>query len=82
MILFLDVVSISATDTDPNASSCHGQHFVPNHPSPKSPLDFGQAFSSIMFSFAGASTFPTIQADMRDREKFPTAAIFAMLSKD
>ena len=35
-----------------------------------------------MFSFAGASTFPTIQADMRNREKFPTAAVYAMLSKD
>ena len=74
------MVTISVTDTDPNTSSCHGPNFVPNHPSPKSPLDFGQAFSSIMFSFAGASTFPTIQADMRDREKFPTAAVFAMLS--
>lgn len=73
---------ISATDTDPTTSNCHGQNFVPNHPSPKSPLDFGQAFSSIMFSFAGASTFPTIQADMRNREKFPTAAVYAMLSKD
>ena len=38
------------------------------------------AFSSIMFAFAGASTFPTIQADMKDRSKFTTAAIYAMLS--
>ena len=44
-------------------------------------MDFGQAFSSIMFSFAGASTFPTIQADMRDRSQFPTAAVFSMISK-
>ena len=73
--------SVLVTDTDTN-TGCHGPDFIANHPSPKSPLDFGQAFSSIMFSFAGASTFPTIQADMRDREKFPTAAIFAMLSKD
>ena len=81
-INLVNVAPISATDTDPNTSNCHGQNFVPNHPSPKSPLDFGQAFSSIMFSFAGASTFPTIQADMRNREKFPTAAVYAMLSKN
>ena len=38
------------------------------------------AFSTIMFAFAGASTFPTIQADMKDRRQFPLAAISAMLS--
>merc|ERR1719397_419424 len=37
-----------------------------------------QAFSSIMFAYAGASTFPTIQADMRDRGKFIYAAILAI----
>jgi len=61
-----------------NENTCY-QGFTPNHPEPKSPLDFGQAFSSIMFAFAGASTFPTIQADMKDRSKFTTAAIYAML---
>jgi hypothetical protein len=39
------------------------------------------AFSSIMFAFAGASTFPTIQADMKDRTQFPKAAVVAMLGK-
>ena len=63
-----------------NSDSCyHG--LTPSHPEPKSIMDFGQAFSSIMFAFAGASTFPTIQADMKDRSKFPRAAVFAMLSK-
>ena len=33
----------------------------------------------MMFAFAGASTFPTIQADMKDKSKFPLAAIVAML---
>ena len=34
-----------------------------------------KAFASIMFAFAGASTFPTIQADMKDRNKFPISAM-------
>jgi vesicular inhibitory amino acid transporter len=36
------------------------------------------AFGSIMFAFAGASTFPTIQADMADRSKFNISALLAM----
>jgi len=32
-----------------------------------------------MFAFAGASTFPTIQADMKDKSKFPIAAFIAMI---
>ena len=35
-----------------------------------------------MFAYAGASTFPTIQADMKDRGKFIWAAILAIISKD
>ena len=83
VIILIIVVSFSVTDTntDIDPSSCYGENFVPNHPSPKSPLDFGQAFCSIMFSFSGASTFPTIQTDMRNRELFPKAAVFGMLSK-
>ena len=34
----------------------------------------------MMFAFAGASTFPTIQADMKDKTQFPKAAVVAMLS--
>jgi len=52
--------------------------FPAKHPTPSSPLDFGKAFSSIMFAFAGASTFPTIQADMKDKSQFPKAAVMAM----
>ena len=32
-----------------------------------------------MFAFAGASTFPTIQADMKDKTKFPKAVVVAMV---
>ena len=49
-----------------------------NRPAPESALGFGKAFSSIMFAFAGASTFPTIQADMKDKDKFPRAVVVAM----
>lgn len=40
-----------------------------------------KAFGSIMFAFAGASTFPTIQADMKKRERFNIAAIVACFSE-
>ena len=32
-----------------------------------------------MFAFAGASTFPSIQADMKDKTKFPKAVVVAMV---
>ena len=40
-----------------------------------------KAFASIMFAFAGASTFPTIQADMKQKEKFNMAAYIACISE-
>jgi vesicular inhibitory amino acid transporter len=40
---------------------------------------FLKAFGSIMFAFAGASTFPTIQADMKNRSSFNHAAVIAIL---
>merc|ERR1719278_505613 len=39
---------------------------------------FFKAFGFIMFAFAGASTFPTIQADMKVRSKFPISATIAI----
>ena len=40
-----------------------------------------KAFASIMFAFAGASTFPTIQADMKHKDQFKYSAIIACTSK-
>jgi amino acid permease len=40
-----------------------------------------KAFGSIMFAYAGASTFPTIQADMKKKEKFNISAVSACVSK-
>ena len=34
-----------------------------------------------MFAYAGASTFPTIQADMRERDKFIYSAVIAITSE-
>eukprot|EP00094_Tigriopus_californicus_P008633 TCALIF_08321-PA protein Name:"Similar to AVT1 Vacuolar amino acid transporter 1 (Saccharomyces cerevisiae (strain ATCC 204508 / S288c))" AED:0.26 eAED:0.26 QI:61/1/0.6/1/0.75/0.8/5/0/401 len=40
---------------------------------------FMQAFGTIMFAFGGASTFPTIQADMRNKSHFKWAALIALM---
>jgi len=61
-------------------NSCYHDNnpkWEPVYPSPTAE-GFFKAFSSIMFAFAGASTFPTIQADMKDRRRFPLAALIAM----
>lgn len=55
-----------------NASSFH-----PEFPAPTADGYFA-AFGSIMFAFGGASTFPTIQADMADKGQFKWAAVAAM----
>jgi vesicular inhibitory amino acid transporter len=39
-----------------------------------------KAFASIMFAFAGASTFPTIQADMKHKDQFKISAVIACTS--
>jgi hypothetical protein len=41
-------------------------------------LQMLSAFSTTMFAFAGATSFPTIQSDMRDRRQFFTAVLIAM----
>jgi len=51
--------------------------FVVKYPNPSFEGYF-MAFGSIMFAFGGASTFPTIQADMKDKSKFKFAAYIAM----
>jgi len=78
----LDTESKSSCYYDPTLcqnGKCGDPDWVVNRPNPQKFTDFGKAFSSIMFAFAGASTFPTIQADMKDKSKFPRSAVFAML---
>ena len=42
---------------------------TPTYPNP-TVVSFARGFGSILFSFGGAATFPTIQNDMADRSKF------------
>ena len=67
-----DAFHHNATSGDPRC--------VPNLPNP-TVKGFFTAFSSIMFAFGGASTFPTIQADMKERSKFPISALMGCSSK-
>ncbi|XP_065557239.1 uncharacterized protein LOC136025283 isoform X2 [Artemia franciscana] len=50
----------------------------PEYPAPGF-LSFFLAFGAILFSFGGASTFPTIQIDMKDKTKFPKAVAIAFV---
>ncbi|XP_031567596.1 amino acid transporter AVT1J-like [Actinia tenebrosa] len=40
-------------------------------------LSFFSAFGTILFSFGGASTFPTIQTDMKQPSKFPMSVVWS-----
>ena len=59
-----------------------------DYSSKKEDVDYGspsllgtfKAFATIMFVFGGASTFPTIQADMREPNKFYISAITSCTS--
>ena len=72
-------------------NSQYNQSILPNHGHEKPSCDISypaptisgtfKAFASVMFAFAGASTFPTIQADMKQKEKFNMAAYIACISK-
>jgi len=78
--------SIDAHDSD----SCYGfpgltnttptvppHEFDPVFPPPEDFNGFGEAFSLIMFAFAGSASFPTYQSDMKDRRLFPRAVLIA-----
>lgn len=50
------------------------------HPSP-TPDSFFLGFGTMLFSYGGAITFPTIQNDMRDRSKFPLAVVISFVGE-
>lgn len=50
------------------------------HP-PPTVYSFFLGFGTMLFSYGGAITFPTIQNDMRDRSKFPLAVVISFAGK-
>lgn len=54
------------------------QHKQAHHPNPTFQTFF-LGFASILFSLGGASLFPSIQNDMKDREKFPISVIVSFI---
>lgn len=43
--------------------------------------DFFIAFGTLLFAFGGASTFPTIQNDMKNKQKFSKSILIAFSGK-
>ena len=78
MIMFRESLDVN------NESSCYydkTDNFDPNFPTIDF-VGFGEAFSLIMFAYAGAASFPTYQSDMKDSRDFPKAVLGAMISKN
>lgn len=48
---------------------------------PHSLGDFFLSFGIILFAFGGASSFPTIQNDMRNKKDFPKSIIISFSGK-
>ena len=67
-------IDCQAANTSGNSSS---DEFEPNFPKPTA-YGYFEAFAGIMFAFGGASTFPTIQADMADKRMFKWAAVASL----
>ena len=70
---------VDLTQCSSNGNRSNNGTFSPQYPKP-TPEGYFMAFGSIMFAFGGASTFPTIQADMKDKSKFKFAAYISMSS--
>ena len=72
---------IDLNEGDVNCNQTHNtSDFSPIFPKPTA-YGYFEAFAGIMFAFGGASTFPTIQADMANKAMFKWAAVAALGSK-
>jgi len=60
-------------------SVINSRKYEPSFPDSIEFLGFGEAFSLIMFAFAGSASFPTYQADMKNKSDFPKAVMSAMI---
>ena len=59
-----------------------GLHTVDSVPHrPHDFFEFFLAFGIILFAFGGASTFPTIQNDMKDKSKFTKSVLYGFLGE-
>ncbi|XP_076333571.1 uncharacterized protein LOC143237823 isoform X2 [Tachypleus tridentatus] len=66
LLLLINILNDKTTEKD----------LIRPSPSIKS---FFLSFATILFSFGGASSFPTIQNDMKDRTKFPISVTIAFI---
>lgn len=65
VLIFTQMVLDGFNKQDASKSKVHGFH------------DFFISFGTILFAFGGASTFPTIQNDMVNKEKFSKSVFIA-----
>lgn len=57
------------------------RHTEPIPHRPHTFMEFFLSFGTILFAYGGASTFPTIQNDMVQRDKFARSATIGFLGK-
>lgn len=69
VLIFTQMVMDGLQNPEPVKRRVHGFH------------DFFLAFGTILFAFGGASTFPTIQNDMVNKEKFRKSVFIAFSGK-
>lgn len=65
VLFFTQIVMDGMNKSEPVKHNVHGFH------------DFFLAFGTLLFAFGGASTFPTIQNDMENKNKFSTSVTIA-----
>lgn len=65
VLFFTQIFMDGLNNTEPVKHGTHDFH------------DFFLAFGTLLFAFGGASTFPTIQNDMKNKNKFSTSVTIA-----
>jgi hypothetical protein len=70
-------IDLNEGDVNCNNRTQNNSDFSPIFPKPTA-YGYFEAFAGIMFAFGGASTFPTIQADMANKASFKWAAVLAL----
>ena len=79
-----------AIDVSNNTVPCHSTEFFHNRTAgilftpfyePVKPFNAFGAFGTIVFSYGGASVFPTIMMDMKNKSHFKYAVLISMTSR-